>query len=211
MLGISLVGLATAVDAADTAESVGTVTVRVYDCADLAVSDRQRALDRAAQILRRAGITLVPVYCTAVDTAACVSGLGPGDLILRLLGSSPDSAQTVSRMALGYAAFDANGLPDVMASVFTDRARRLSREARVDTSEVLGVVIAHELGHLLLGTTAHTDRGLMRVGYGPDELRLGFRRGAYWGTAWRFSQAQAHTMAAGLEARGAAASQTTAK
>jgi hypothetical protein len=36
---------------------------------------------------------------------------------------------------------------------------------------VLGLGAAHELGHLLLGESAHTPSGLMKAKWGKDELK----------------------------------------
>ena len=44
-----------------------------------------------------------------------------------------------------------------------------------------GLVAAHELGHLLLGTAGHGDHGVMRAGWSVQDLR----RSAV--TEWRFS------------------------
>jgi hypothetical protein len=37
-------------------------------------------------------------------------------------------------------------------------------------ADILGSVIAHEMGHLLLGSNAHAISGIMRAQWGIDEL-----------------------------------------
>jgi hypothetical protein len=50
-----------------------------------------------------------------------------------------------------------------------------------ETGGLLGRAIAHELGHLLLGTTSHEREGLMRAYWLADEVRRRFTRD------WTFS------------------------
>jgi len=63
----------------------------------------------------------------------------------------------------GSALQPANDGFGVIADVYADRVRELAggREAEV----VLGRVITHELGHLLLGKNAHSAAGIMRAGW----------------------------------------------
>ena len=57
----------------------------------------------------------------------------------------------------------------------------VASQADASPSVVLGRAIAHELGHLLIGTPRHSSRGLMRALWSQEELR-GDRAGD-----WRFS------------------------
>jgi hypothetical protein len=41
----------------------------------------------------------------------------------------------------------------------------------VDRSVILGHVIAHEVGHLLLGTNSHSQDGIMSAEWSGSELR----------------------------------------
>jgi hypothetical protein len=55
---------------------------------------------------------------------------------------------------------------------FRGKSLRELPSALVDKLEAqaLGRVLAHELGHLLLRNTDHSERGLMRPSYAPDDL-----------------------------------------
>jgi hypothetical protein len=67
--------------------------------------------------------------------------------------------------AMGYAVRDSNdeagrgGLAFVLFDCVEDNASN----HHVSISRVLGQVIAHELGHLLLPSNSHSERGLMRA------------------------------------------------
>ena len=64
----------------------------------------------------------------------------------------------------------------VLATVFVDRTRGLAGDLRIDHDALLGRTIAHELGHLLLATTAHAKVGLMREAWSREELAVGSPR-----------------------------------
>jgi hypothetical protein len=48
--------------------------------------------------------------------------------------------------------------------------RQLQEETQVSPSVILGHAMAHELGHLLLGTKAHSPGGLMRAHWTREDL-----------------------------------------
>lgn len=52
-----------------------------------------------------------------------------------------------------------------LAIVYVDRVRVYAANHRLPVGRVLGYAAAHEMGHLLLGSTAHSDDGLMRPGW----------------------------------------------
>jgi hypothetical protein len=54
-----------------------------------------------------------------------------------------------------------------VAYVFYDRVRDFDRRGRIDTWIVLGYVIAHELGHLLLPVNSHASDGIMQADWDP--------------------------------------------
>jgi hypothetical protein len=51
-------------------------------------------------------------------------------------------------------------------------------EAPADVGRALGRVLAHEIGHVILGAPGHQPRGLMRFAFPPSEL-IGHSRLAY--------------------------------
>ena len=57
------------------------------------------------------------------------------------------------------------------AALFYDRALAL-RKPGVALSQILGRAMAHEIVHLLLGTTSHTGLGLMKGEWTAEDLRF---------------------------------------
>jgi hypothetical protein len=57
-----------------------------------------------------------------------------------------------------------------LATVFTDRIAWLAALSRAKYTDLLGRAVAHEIGHLLIGTNEHSASGLMRAIWTAAEL-----------------------------------------
>ena len=60
-----------------------------------------------------------------------------------------------------------------LCDVFFNRILRLHGSGRADLAHILGIVIAHELGHLLLGFNAHSAEGLMKAQFKSQDFLPG--------------------------------------
>jgi hypothetical protein len=78
----------------------------------------------------------------------------------------------VAKEDLGFAlpALESGNASD--AWVFYDCAERMAEGSIASLPQILGVAMAHEIGHLLLGPNAHSPRGIMRAHWGREELQL---------------------------------------
>lgn len=72
--------------------------------------------------------------------------------------------------ALGYAMPHAQIGANV--TIFYDRIERLTERGRVDPSTALGCAMAHEIGHVLLGSTEHTRKGIMKGVWKERDFRM---------------------------------------
>jgi hypothetical protein len=72
----------------------------------------------------------------------------------------------------------------------------VARGAATDGRRVLGLSIAHEIGHLLLNTTEHAKAGLMRADWSRNELH---RKTS---DDWRFLEGEATQMRAAVATTG---------
>ena len=107
---------------------------------------------------------------------------------MRILPSYlPDTA---SGVPLGEAVGDSRTHKGSFATVFADRIWSTSDRAGANPRDVLGWVIAHEIGHLLVGTNYHARQGLMRGVWTDLELRRPI------GLEWHFSPSEARRMRA---------------
>jgi hypothetical protein len=164
--------MATAV-AARAAIILDSVTVRLYDGTGVSASDRSAALATAAAILSRAELDVAWIICTPTHAvrppSACDTPPAAHELVVRLTNSSPTSPDG-NRRAFGYSLIDSTTGSGALSTVYVDRVDWLASTGKASRADVLGRAVAHELGHLLLGSNAHTARGLMRETWTADEL-----------------------------------------
>lgn len=173
---------------------VTPLVVRLYAQA-LQPSDSESALHETRAILAEAGFALQWVPCP-LDTAAdrCASPLGGAELAVRLV-TAPPQAYSARALPLGYSLVDGSTQGGSLATIYLDRVKRLASASAADLAALLGRAIAHEIGHLLLGTTQHGRFGVMRAIWSRDAVR-NTRRGE-----WRFSVHEARQMRAAVTAR----------
>jgi hypothetical protein len=159
------------------------IVVRLYP-SDVVSPAPPRALSVATTILGDAGVrvTWMPCGSGSHRAAACDSVMTSTDLALRMIRGDNDSNTPLR--ALGYALIDRQQDAGVFATVFADRVGLLARESGVDASQLLGRAIAHEIGHLLMGTNQHSASGVMRALWTRRDLRRDRP------DQWRFTPAQ---------------------
>ena len=171
---------------AQAAESGITIRVRVnnYSHASLPrVSEAERV---AGRILGASGLRIVWLDCSV---AHCQEPLESTDIGLRIL-SQPKSNEFPDTV-FGFANAPA------LASVYYNYALRRARSdnAEFEVPILLGCVIAHEIGHLLLGPKAHSAEGIMQPRWQPREIQQATR-------GWLlFTSSQSKSMRIQVQAR----------
>jgi len=140
------------------------VAVHVYaQVGDLSTDDERIALGVAKKVFATASVDVAWTLCVP---GICVT---PSSEALKLrIVVSPDRGE-LNAGVLGHALIDSRAHAGVLATVFLDRTERLAHDLGIDHRVLLGRAIAHELGHLLLGTSTH-GAGLMREIWSHDEL-----------------------------------------
>ena len=125
-------------------------------------------------VLRSAFVDVRWRQCTGLaPDEACSSRLALLELLLVVRVDAPceDSPATLGK---AFVARDAGG---VFANVYFNCVEWLAMSTGTDVAVLLGRVAAHELGHLMMHTTAHARRGLMRSNWTPHEVRRNYLRG----------------------------------
>lgn len=136
------------------------VVVRLYDTHGVPEDALVTARATAERILQAADVRVRWAQCP------CSQPVGPVELMVRLSAAPPGSEPA----SLGFSYVDVGRKAGTLATVFDDRVHALATAARVDEGELLGRAIAHEMGHLLLGTHDHASAGLMRGTWTSIEL-----------------------------------------
>jgi hypothetical protein len=174
---------------------IALLAVRIYALVALPEPELAGARETAGGILGGAGIQVSWRDCRRAEDAptpsACDGPLQPNEVILRIAAAAAAKAEPGT---LGYSLIDTERRRGWLSTVFADRIGVLARQARTDRAGVLGRVMAHEIGHLLLGTTRHARSGLMRARWTPAEVS---RRDS----SWRFSLQEAADMRRDVMAR----------
>lgn len=212
--GTATIGLAFSLSMPWQARAISTngFVVRVYDDARVAPRDMDVARASADTILEHAHLHADWVLCASTPDfpapphrPACRAPLQLPEVIVRIVHQSPDTADGGREpIALGYAYVDTREASGVLATVCAGCVDRMARRSGADFGVVLGRAMAHEIGHLLLGTTEHERRGLMRPAWTTAELRR--RRPDDW---W-FSCAEASSMQGAVARRTARPDQARA-
>ena len=154
-------------------ESLGqSQPVNVSVFSDVPIPEQVLALAerRASQIFSSAGVDVVWINCihgpSTTPDQGCSRTYGPRDLVLRIT-SHVSSATSDAAFGVAWLAADGSGR---YADVFWTRALELRTDANADLGRILGSVIAHEIGHLLLGANSHSVSGLMQARWGGGAL-----------------------------------------
>jgi hypothetical protein len=151
------------------------VVILVYDSFGVQPSEMESARKTVDTILRLVSIQIEWHMCRGTHKSSkAVDPLCHGPLTdkhfgVRFVAATP----AVPSRSLGSALVHGQDGPGVLATVYVDRVHLLAIASRtgVDPSLVLGRVTAHEVGHLLIGTSVHTDGGLMRASWSDREVR----------------------------------------
>ena len=137
--------------------------VRTYDTFGVTAGEITNARTVAGAILQDAGLQVVWRDCSG----GCADPLASGELMVRIV-AAPDAIVLGS---LGCAVIDLQQGTGTLATVYVDRINRLASRVGVNAGTLLGRAVAHEIGHLLLGTSRHSAAGLMRAFWSDGELQ----------------------------------------
>lgn len=176
-----------------------SLIIRVYDYAGVSERILSQAQAEAAKVYGRIGVHTTWLACSAdpdkMNDHPCNKVRGPQVLGLRLLPNSMEPKEGLPRGIFGFALLPPDGRPGSYANIYSDNLRELADGRVHRLSAVLGHMLAHEIGHLLLGIGSHGRSGLMKIPWGPKELTLADRGGL------NFSKKEIRRIAKNLELR----------
>ncbi len=145
------------------------IIVHVYNYAQVESGDLLGGEQIAADILRKTGVEGVWLACSAGE-AQCAKPFSPLDLTLNLVTSAKAKQFRLVDDAFGFADGSEDKEFSCYAWVFYDLLKNSALKFQVNTAHLLGNIIAHEFGHLLLGINAHSNRGIMRARWAEKQL-----------------------------------------
>ena len=168
LLGIVLCGGSIAVAGSSDRDN-RKVTVLVNDSAHVAPSVLREAEIEADRVFRAAGVEIEWVGCHGGSVPyedRCQVIPGENQYVLHIVPTGKTSSDLV--FGLAFLGEDGSGK---YCDVFYNRIAEAHHDSGANLPLLLGMVVAHELGHLLLGSNAHSFVGVMTPVWKGDVLR----------------------------------------
>ncbi len=141
------------------------VTVLVSNSAEVAPALLREAEGEASRLFRAAGIEIQWVNCRKGTRDEC-RVVGYDEYVLHIV----QDGKTTTKSVFGEAFLGEGGIGKY-SDVFFRRIQSANRTFGADPAQLLGAVSAHELGHLLLGSQAHSRMGIMEPIWQQESLR----------------------------------------
>lgn len=163
------------------ADSKLRITLWVYNYAQVPAETLRDAENQVETILRRAGVSTdwikCPVSAAEVQSnPVCQDRMSAAVLALTILPQFKPTPESHADTYFGVAQVFTDGQFGHYAYVFYDQVQDPALRSPASVSQMLGHVAAHELGHVLLRSTAHSPTGLMRAQWDRSDLQR-----AAWG------------------------------
>jgi hypothetical protein len=152
------------------------LTILVQDMAETDPRIVADAIETARRILAEAGVVADWFVCpdarqAADRPAACGAQPGPWTLRMRLISDDKARLLPLAENNFGVALPGKPGALGSLAYVFAERTQRHARGIKVAEAVLLGHMMAHELGHLMLGEGSHAASGIMTARFKTRQLR----------------------------------------
>lgn len=169
-------------------ESRLALTVRVYNTSRVPAPELLAARRAFESVYRDTGLDVTFRHCgrpvsSEYRADPCGEPLKPLEVVVRVI-DAPAFNPALHPEACGVAYVVKETGRGWLATVFSDRIDGAATRVGLESGTLLGLVMAHEVGHLLLGIGYHGETGVMRADW-PDAL---LSRTA---DQWRFSTLEA--------------------
>jgi hypothetical protein len=178
------------------------IEIRVQNHAHISEAILVGAEREADRILEKAAVKSYWVSCETEDAARsghkrCREPMETTSFELQIVMSQPPQ-KTAANSEFGFAVMPS------FATVRYDRIAQLTTfdDPRFEASVLLGCVIAHELGHLLLGPNSHSRKGIMLAPWNREQIYQAMRG------RLSFSEEEAHRIRSKMTMRTSQASQS---
>ncbi len=176
------------------------ITLRVYNYAQVPASELAGAESGAASILREAGIETRWLDCPLSKAElkmnpVCNHTAGPAKLWLKVLPESMFHRFGFSKTTMGFALLSPDGRRGSESFISYRWVDRLAEMEYAPRHAILAHAMAHEIGHLLLGTNSHFPVGIMRADWSQEDQKRASRGGLH------FTPQQADRMRQAVQAR----------
>jgi hypothetical protein len=167
------------------------LAIRVYNVFRVPAHQIRSAHRTATAIFEKAGVRLAAWRECRIDSVSCTEPLHSNEVVMRII---PTPAAWANPGALGFSYVPAP-TPSWLSTVFADHIAEVATRSGIEAGMLLGRAVAHEVGHLLLGSASHSEGGLMRANWADSSLKRNLP------VDWLFSPREASRMRADVIAR----------
>jgi len=147
--------------------------VRVYVYVGVPARIMVEAQNEVAYIFGRAGVRIAWQECLSSsereEEPACKPAMGNRDVMVRIIEKAPFTTPFGNEL-LGFA------IPPFHTTVYHAAITEVCNSVNVAPGQILGLAIAHELGHLLLGPGSHSRMGTMRATWDKEDFQAAKQR-----------------------------------
>lgn len=175
------------------------IRVRVDNRVGMPSDKMSQAEEVATQILRHARVQVLWLDCSStvstVRSQSCDDPLQSTDFIVNFVEEIRSLRSKVSEDTLGFTMVPDGGGQGNRAYISNHCAHVVAGDANASPEMVLGIGVAHELGHLLMGLQEHSRSGLMQAQWDTKDLQH-TEKGDL-----RFTDDQVRQIASGVRAR----------
>jgi hypothetical protein len=149
------------------AEGNPKITIRLFNYAHLREKLLNKTKDQVDLIYRNTGLEVVWADCPVGQEdrssyPACTKVRDETHLFLRIFGTTPKGTKGEK---IGEALLSAR-----IANIYEDRVLREAQRLNASLARILAHAIAHEVGHLLLGSNSHAPTGIMVVKWSHKDV-----------------------------------------
>ncbi len=166
-----------ALGAAPVLESTESIlTIRLYNYADVNSETLAEAGESARRIYSAACVETRWIECRTqpdqpIFNPSCQEAPGPGMIRMRIMPTVSEKLTQVGGSVYGFALPSKSGGFGGAATIFWDRVANSAAVSKVTDADLLGCVMAHEAGHLILGFDSHSAMGLMSAQWTNSEFQ----------------------------------------
>jgi hypothetical protein len=161
--------------AAENPTAEHTITVQIHDYSSVPADSLSSATAIVTRMYERIGVRIQwrgvvrwegrrPRYEGREETSHAAA-----QMTLIILNPKMAARGHMAPDVLGFAAVPDEGMGAIAYAIY-DRVRSVAREVPTNEGSLLGFVMAHEIGHLMLGRGSHSETGLMNGRWDIHEL-----------------------------------------
>jgi len=151
-------------------KQIDSIVVGVSNVVGMPESVLEQAEKVASTVLEDSGIIANWVACPKpgekmTEYPSCPQSIGINRVLVKM-GHPFERKDGFKESNFGFAV----GAQVIIVFAQVDQA---AREAQIHTASALGMIMAHEIGHILLGDNSHSKSGIMRPQWNPKEFVKG--------------------------------------